>query len=128
METLIERIRGISIVGGGEEVTTGEDIDKGNRVGKEEPLGSRVYSDIQSLADSVGKKRQEVHLEMTILEGRVSRDEKREVRVAVEVREGELIVCDKWVCKWEERTEERRQRDGVSYSLLKRTLHVSTPT
>ena len=47
---LMERIGGISIVGRGEDVTTGEEIDKGDGVRKEELLGSGVYSGIQSLA------------------------------------------------------------------------------
>ena len=40
----MERTGGISKVGGGEEVTTEEEIDRGDRVGKEEPLGGRVCS------------------------------------------------------------------------------------
>ena len=52
-----ERTGGISIVGRGEAVTIGEEIDKGDRVGKEEPLGGGVCSGIQSSAHSVRKKR-----------------------------------------------------------------------
>ena len=45
----------------------------------------------------------------------------------MDVREGELMVCDEWVCEWEERTGGRRWRGGVSYSPPGQTLHVSTP-
>ena len=54
-------------------------------------LGSGVCLKSQSSAHSVGKKRQEVHLGVAMLEGRVSGDEEWEVKVAVLVREGELI-------------------------------------
>ena len=104
-----------------------EEIDKGDEVGKEEPLGSGVCLGSQSLARSVGEKRREVHLRVATLDGRVLEEEEREVRVAVLVREGELMMCDKWVYEWEERTEGRRQRSGVSYSLPEQTLHASTP-
>ena len=43
------------------------------------------------------------------------------------VKDEELIVYNKWFCKWGERTEERRQKGGVSYSPPQWTLHVSTP-
>ena len=46
--------------------------------------------------------------------------------MAVDVKDGELISFDEWVCEWE-RVEGRRQRSGVSYSPLEQTLHVSTP-
>ena len=46
----------------------------------------------------------------------------------MDVNEGELMVFDKWVCKWEEeRIEEKRWKGVVSYSPLEWTLHVSTP-
>ena len=45
----------------------------------------------------------------------------------MEVRDGEFMMNDEWSCKWEERTEGRRQRGGVSYSPPGWTLHVSTP-
>ena len=45
---------GISIAGGGEDVTTGEDIDKGDGVGNSGPLGGGVCSGSQSSACSVG--------------------------------------------------------------------------
>ena len=40
---------------------------------------------------------------MTV-EGRVFRDEEREVRVAVDVKKGELVIFE-WSCEWEERIE-----------------------
>ena len=40
----MERTGEISIVGGGEEVTMGGEMDRGDRVGKEELLGGRVCS------------------------------------------------------------------------------------
>ena len=52
-----ERMGGISIVGRDEDVTTGEDIDKEDRIGKEEPLGGGVCLGSQSSVHSVGKKR-----------------------------------------------------------------------
>ena len=39
-----ERTGGISIVDGGEDVTIGEEIDRGDGVGKAGPLGSGVCS------------------------------------------------------------------------------------
>ena len=51
---LTERTGGISIVDGGEEVTTGGEIDNGDGVGKEEPLDSGVYSGYQGSVFSVG--------------------------------------------------------------------------
>ena len=48
-----ERTGGISKVGGGEKVTTGGEIDRGDGVGKEEPLGGGVYSGSQSSLCSV---------------------------------------------------------------------------
>ena len=52
-----ERTGGISIVGGGEDVTTDEEKDKGNRVGKSGLVGDGVCSGSQSLAHLVEKKR-----------------------------------------------------------------------
>ena len=45
---------------------------------------------------------------MVTLDGRVLRDKEREVRVVVDIKEGEFILCDEWLCKQEERIEERR--------------------
>ena len=50
---LTERMGGISIIGGGKEVTSGEEIDRGDRVGKEELLDGRVCSGSQSSVHSV---------------------------------------------------------------------------
>ena len=62
-----------------------------------------------------------------MLKGRVLGDEEQKVRVVVDVKEGEFIVFNKWCYKWEGKTGGRRWRDGVFYSLLEQTLHVSTP-
>ena len=42
-----------------------------------------------------------VHPGVATLEGRVLGDKERDVKVAVDVNEGELMVCDGWFCKWE---------------------------
>ena len=70
----MERTRGISIVHRGEDVTTGGEIDKGDRVGKEEPLGSEVCSGDQSSVYSM-KKGHVVHPGVATLEGRVFGEE-----------------------------------------------------
>ena len=68
--------RGISIVGGDEEVvTTRDEMDRGDGVGKEELLGGGVCLWSQSSAHSVEKKRWEVHLGVATTDGRVSGDE-----------------------------------------------------
>ena len=90
---------GISIVGGGEEVTTEEEIDREDKVGKVEPLGSRVYSESHSSACSVGKRRQEVHPGVVAFDRRVAGKEGQEDRVAVDVKEGEFMMYNKWVCE-----------------------------
>ena len=56
MGMLTERTGRISIVDGGEVVTTGEKIDRGDGVGKEELLGGRVCSESHSSMHSVGLK------------------------------------------------------------------------
>ena len=71
----MERTGGISIVGGREEVTTGEERDRGDGVGNSGLLGGGVCSGSQSLACSVGKKRREVHPGVVTLDGRVSGEE-----------------------------------------------------
>ena len=48
-----ERMGGISIVGGGEGATTGEEMGRGDRVGKEESLGGGVCSGSQRSMCSV---------------------------------------------------------------------------
>ena len=40
-----------------------------------------------------------VHLGVVTLEGRVSGEEDQEVKVAIDVKEGELIVFNKEVCE-----------------------------
>ena len=89
-----ERIRGISSVGRGEDVTTGEEVNKGGGAGKSELLGEGVCLGSQSSARSVGKKRWEVHSGVATLDGRVLEDEEQEVKVAVVVNEGELMMFD----------------------------------
>ena len=91
---LTERTGGISIVGRDEDVTTGEEKDRGDRVGKSGLLDSGVCLGSQSSVRSMGKKRWEVHPRVATMDGRVSGDEEREVRVAVDVKEEELISCD----------------------------------
>ena len=63
---------------------------------------------------------------VAMLEGRVSEEEVQEVKVAVDVSDGELMIFW-WSCEWEEKTVGRRQRGGVSYSLPEWTSCVSTP-
>ena len=50
----MERTGGISIVGRGEDVTTGEERDKGGGVGKTELLGGRICSGSHSSVYSMG--------------------------------------------------------------------------
>ena len=66
---------GISIVDGGEVVTTREEIDKGDGVGKSGLLGGGVCSGSQSSSHSVGREGQEVHPGVAMLEGKVAGDE-----------------------------------------------------
>ena len=121
---MTERTGGISIVGGDEEVTTGEEMDRGDGAGNIELLGDGVCRGSHSLA-CLGRE-QVVHPGVAALDGRVSGEEVREVRVSVAVNNGELMIFE-WSCEWEERIEGRRQRGGVSYSPLGQTLHVSIP-
>ena len=65
----------ISTVGGGEEVTMEDKMDRGDGVGKVELLGGEVCLGSQSLACSVGERRWEVHLGVVTTDGRVSGDE-----------------------------------------------------
>ena len=46
----------------------------------------------------------------------------------MEVRDGELMMFNEWDYEWEEKSEGRRQKGGVSYSPPERTSHVLTPT
>ena len=71
----MERIGRISMVGR-KDVTTGEDRDKGDRVGKEELIGSGVCLGSQSSVHSVEERRWEVQPRVTILDERASGDEK----------------------------------------------------
>ena len=62
-----------------------------------------------------------------MLDGRVSGGEEWDVKVVVNVKDGELMMVGKWFCKWEEGSEGRRWRGEVSYSPPGQTSHVSTP-
>ena len=120
MGTSTERTGGISIVVGD------EDIGKGDGVGNEVLLGEGVCFGNQGLIFSEGMGRV-VHPGVATLDGRVSGEEVREVKVAVEVKDGELILSGEW-CEWEGKTEGRRRRGRVFYSPPGRTSRVSTPT
>ena len=62
-----------------------------------------------------------------MFEGRVAGDDGQEDKVVVEVNKGKLIVCNEWVCEWEERTKGRRWKGRAFYNPLGQTLHVSAP-
>ena len=87
MGTSTERMGGISIVIGD------EDIARGDRVGKVELLGNEVCLGNQGSV-CAGRGRV-VHPGVAMLEGRVSGEDVREVKVVVDVRDGELMVFDK---------------------------------
>ena len=97
--TSIDRTEGISIVGG-EVVTTDDERDRGDGVGKAELLGSGVCLGSQSSACSVRKKRWEVHPGVAMFEGRVAGDEGQEDKMVVDVKDGELMMYDKCFCEW----------------------------
>ena len=97
----------------------------GEGIGNEVLLGEGVYLGNQDSMFSEGMERV-AHPGVATLDGRVSGEEVREVKVAVEVKDGELILSGEW-CKGEEMTGERRRRGGVSYSPPRQTLHVSVP-
>ena len=71
---LIDRTGGISIIDRGEEVTTEEEMDRRDGVEKVELLDGGVCLGSHSLAHSVGEKRQEIHLGVATLEGKVAGD------------------------------------------------------
>ena len=98
MRTSTEKTDGISMVVGGEDVTMGEDMDRGDRVGKEEPLSSRVCSGNQSSMCSM-ERGQVAHLGVATLEERVLGDKDRDVKIVVDVKDGELMMCNKWCCR-----------------------------
>ena len=68
----------------GNEVLLGEGVYLGNH-------GSMFSEGIECVA----------HPGVATLDGRVSGEEVREVKVAVEVRDGELMAFDGWFCEWE---------------------------
>ena len=84
--TSTKRTGGISIVVGDKEMAAGDGV------GKEVLLGEGVCLGNQGSMFSEGKERV-THPGVATLDGRVSGDEVREVRVAVEVKDGELILC-----------------------------------
>ena len=53
MGTLMDRMKGISMVEGGEEVIIGDEIGKGNKVGKFDLVGNEVCSGYQSVECSI---------------------------------------------------------------------------
>ena len=63
------------------------------------------------------ERRWEVHPGVMMFDGKVVGDEGQEDRVAVNVKEGELMMFIRWLCEWGKRTGGRRQRGGVSYTL-----------
>ena len=83
--TSTERTGGISIVVGEEEMGAGDSI------GNEVLLGEGVYLGNQGSIFSEGIEHV-AHPGVATLDGRVSGDEVREVSVAVEVKDGELIL------------------------------------
>ena len=64
---------------------------------------------------------------MVTLEGKIPEDKVQKVKVAVVVKDGELMMCDEWVCEWEERTEGGRQKGRISYTPQEWTLCVLVP-
>ena len=74
-------------------------MDAGEGIGKEVLLGEGVYLGNHSSMFSEGIERV-AHPGVAMLDGRVSGDEVREVKVAVVVSEGELMTCGEWFCEW----------------------------
>ena len=87
----------------------------GEGEGKLNLLGDRVAVGNQRFL-KVLERVQAPHPGVTTLEGSISENKVQEERVAVEVREGELMMCDEWFCELEETTKRRRLRGGVSYT------------
>ena len=72
----------------------------GEEVGNEVLLGEGVCLGNQGSMFSEGMEHV-AHPGVATLDGRVSGEEVQEVKVAVEVREGELMMFDEWSCEWE---------------------------
>ena len=70
----------------------GGGIGIGEGDGKLEWLGDRVVVEIQRVTDLVERIR-EIQSEVATLEGKVAGEEGQEDKVAVEVREKELMMC-----------------------------------
>ena len=68
-------------------------IGNGDGAGKSEWFGEGVYTGFQRLL--VSGKGWVVHPGVATLEGRVAGEEVQEVKVAVEVSEGELMMCNR---------------------------------
>ena len=113
----MDKTEGISIVQGDEVRARdeGRGIGIGEGEGKFDLLEDGVLAGNQRVAISV-ERRQEVHPEVVMFEDKVVGNEGQEERVTVEVKEGELMLFNKWVCEWRKRSEGGRQRGGVSYT------------
>ena len=70
----MDRIGGISMVDRGEEVTTKEEMGRGDGMGKSDLFGERVCLEYQSVACSV-ESRWEVHPGVMTFKGRVTRED-----------------------------------------------------
>ena len=93
----MERTGGISTVSRGEDVTIEDEIGRGDRAGKSELLGDGVCLGSQSLACSMEKKRQEVHLEVVTFDDRVAGEDRQEDRVTEVVKKVELTYDVWWM-------------------------------
>ena len=69
-------------------------MDRGDGVGKEEPLDSGVCSGCHSSTCSVERERV-TYPGVATLDRRVLGEEEREVRIMVDVQDGELMMFDK---------------------------------
>ena len=113
----MDRTVGISIVCGDEVMAKdeGRGIGMGKGEGKSKWLRDSMELGIQRTANSVDRS-WEVQPVVATLEDRVAGDKRQEERVVIEVKERELMLCDECFYEWEEETEGRRWRGGVSYT------------
>ena len=72
----------------------------GDGVGNEVLLGKGVCLGNQGSMFSEGMERV-AHPGVATLDGRVSGEEVRDVKVAVEAKDGELMMFDEQFCEWE---------------------------
>ena len=91
---MTDRTGGISIVGGNEVVTMGEEIDRGDGVGKVELLGGGVCSGNHKSVCSV-ERGQVVHPGVVMFDWRVVEDKGQDDKVAADVKEEELMMYNK---------------------------------